>query len=138
MPERRKFSVRTKEPLAPPLRAAKLGPDGTALWLGPDEYFVLGDEAPAADSVIDFTGRTVGLCVDGPRAAWCVNAFCPLDLDTIPVDGCTRTVFGKAEIILWRRGGESFHIEVARSFAPYVWACLEEARREFFPAPAAC
>ncbi len=27
----------------------------------------------------------------------------------------------------------SFRIEVARSFAPYVWDCLEEARREFLP-----
>ena len=44
---------------------------------------------------------------------------------------CTRTVFGKAEIVLWRTAAETFRIEVARSFAPYVWACLEEARREF-------
>jgi heterotetrameric sarcosine oxidase gamma subunit len=44
---------------------------------------------------------------------------------------CTRTVFGKAEIVLWRTGAEEFRVEVARSLAPYVWACLEEARREF-------
>jgi sarcosine oxidase gamma subunit len=28
---------------------------------------------------------------------------------------------------------DTFRIEVARSFAPYVWDCLEEARREFLP-----
>jgi heterotetrameric sarcosine oxidase gamma subunit len=44
---------------------------------------------------------------------------------------CTRTIFAKAQIILWRTGAETFRIEIARSFAPYVWGCLEEARREF-------
>jgi heterotetrameric sarcosine oxidase gamma subunit len=44
---------------------------------------------------------------------------------------CTRTLLGKAEVILWRTGADAFHIEVARSLLPYVWACLEEARLEF-------
>jgi sarcosine oxidase subunit alpha len=133
-----KFSIRTQQPIAPTLRAATS--DGrTALWLGPDEYLVLGAEAPgAADSIVDVSHRTVGLRIAGPRAAWCLNAFCALDLDTMPDNGCTRTLFGKAEIILWRRGETEFHIETARSYAPYIWALLEEARREFLPAPDAC
>jgi sarcosine oxidase subunit gamma len=44
---------------------------------------------------------------------------------------CTRTVFGKAEIVLWRTAAETFRIEVWRSFAPYVLGCLEEAGREY-------
>ena len=77
--------------------------------------------------------RDAALSVTGPRAAWVINAFCALDLhvSAFPVGMCTRTVFGKAEILLWRTGAEQFRIDVARSFAPYVWACLEEARREF-------
>ena len=31
-----------------------------------------------------------------------------------------------------------FHIETARSLLPYVWACLEEARREFLPLGTPC
>jgi heterotetrameric sarcosine oxidase gamma subunit len=42
----------------------------------------------------------------------------------------TRTLLGKADIVLWRTAADVFRIEVWRSFAPYVWACLEEARRE--------
>jgi sarcosine oxidase, subunit gamma len=38
-----------------------------------------------------------------------------------------RTIFEKAEIILWRTGEQSFHIEVWRSFAPYVLGHLEES-----------
>jgi heterotetrameric sarcosine oxidase gamma subunit len=110
-----------------------------ALWLGPVEWLVLaeaGAELPATHatgSIVDVSHRDTALSVSGPCAAWAINAFCALDLhpSAFPVGMCTRTVFGKAQIVLWRTGEESFHIEVARSFAPYVWACLEEARREF-------
>jgi heterotetrameric sarcosine oxidase gamma subunit len=117
-----------------------------ALWLGPDEWLVL---APANDttlvasalkgagshsvSVVDVSNATVALEITGSRAAWCLNAFCALDLHlpVFPIGMCTRTLLGKAPIILWRTGAETFRLEVGRSFLPYVWACLEEARREF-------
>ncbi len=134
-----KFNVRTREQLVPALRAATRD-DYTALWLGPDEYLVLGKEPSAvmADSIVDVSHQTIALRVKGPRAAWCLNAFCALDLDDFPVAGCTRTLFGKAEIMLWRLGATEFHIETARSFAAYVWGLLEEARREFLSPPASC
>jgi len=132
--------------------------DRAALWLGPDEWLVLAplaaddlvrtvmaalDGAPA--SVVDVSHRTVAYEITGPRAAWCLNAFCALDLDqrAFPIGMCTRTLLGKAEIVLWRTGGETFHIETARSLAPYVRDCLAEAAQEVaqevtgeFPGPA--
>ena len=48
-----------------------------------------------------------------------------------PVGMCTRTLFGKAEIVLWRTAPRPFRIEVWRSFAPYVLGCLDEACREY-------
>jgi heterotetrameric sarcosine oxidase gamma subunit len=120
-----------------PCRAIQVG-DNHLLWLGPDEFLLIAPEGttplscnPAA--TIDISHRDTALRVSGRRAAWAINAFCALDLhhSAFPVGMCTRTVFGKAEIVLWRTGADEFRIEVARSFAPYVWACLEEARREF-------
>jgi heterotetrameric sarcosine oxidase gamma subunit len=113
-----------------------------ALWLGPDEWLVLaseGAELPTADttaSIVDVSHAITGIIVTGSRAAWAINAFCALDLhpSAFPVGMCTRTVFAKAQIVLWRTATDTFRIEVARSFAPYVWACLEEGRREFLPA----
>ena len=113
--------------------------DCAALWLGPDEWLVLTNQSAklpttyAAGSVVDVSHRDTALSVSGPRAAWTINAFCALHLhlSAFPVGMCTRTVFGKAQIVLWRTAADTFHIEAARSFAPYVWACLEEARREF-------
>ena len=120
--------------------------DRAALWLGPDEWLVLAPEAefslleqavaavgdmPA--SVVDVSHRNHSIEIAGPRAAWCLNSFCALDLDlaAFPIGMCTRTLVGKAEIVLWRLGAETFHIEVARSFAAYVWDCLAEGAREF-------
>ena len=114
----------------------------TALWLGPDEWLVL---APATErelakgigaglaSIVDLSHAYIGIEVLGPRAAWCVNAFNALDLadHAFPVGACTRTLFGKAEIVLWRPEAERFRIEVARSYGPYVWQCLNEASWEF-------
>jgi sarcosine oxidase, subunit alpha len=138
-PAKNKFSIRTQEPIALTLRAVTRN-GHTTLWLGPDEYLIVGDTLPpiTAHSIVDVSHRTVAFRVAGPRAAWCLNAFCALDLDTVPVNFCTRTLFGKAEIILWHIGAAEFHIETVRSYASYVWALLEEARREFLPPEASC
>ena len=120
--------------------------DRAALWLGPDEWLLflppqdtdwpsrisaaLGS-TPA--SIVDVSSRTVSLHVAGPHATDCLNAFCALDLDprSFPLGMCTRTLFGKAEIVLWRIDAEVFAIEVARSFADYVRECIAEAEMEF-------
>jgi sarcosine oxidase, subunit gamma len=39
----------------------------------------------------------------------------------------TRTLLGKAEIILWRTSETSWQIEVWRSYAPYVLTYLKQA-----------
>ena len=123
--------------------------DRAALWLGPDEWLVLAPDgetglaqaaASAIASVVDVSHRQVAIGIAGPQAAWCINACNALDLElrAFPVGACTRTLFGKAEIVLWRTDAERFHIEVARSSAAYVWQCLELARQEFLPRAAAC
>ena len=120
--------------------------DRAALWLGPDEWLVIAPDNAAGlaeqarraagdhpVSVVDVSQRSVTLEISGNRAAWCLNAFCALDLDlqAFPVGMCTRTLLNKAEILLWRITPDFFHVDVPRSVVPYVWACLEEARLEF-------
>jgi sarcosine oxidase subunit gamma len=121
-------------------RSASLG-DRHALWLGPDEWLLLCapddklDKALAAalsgspHSLVDVSCRQIALIIDGARAADLISAGCPLDLGlgAFSIGMCTRTLFGKAEIVLWRTGEAQFHIEVWRSFAGYVWGVLEAA-----------
>ena len=127
-------------------RAASDG-ERAALWLGPDEWLLLAPEqaAPGIEdrlttalaglphSLVAVGHRNTALEISGPRAAPVLNAGCPLDLDlaSFPVGMCTRTILAKAEIVLWRTAPETFHIEVWRSFAAFVWRFLEVARREF-------
>src|ERR1700722_7053058 len=127
---------------------SRLGPAGesegrSALWLGPDEWLLIADGADAADiggvlesvldgtahSLVDVSHRQIGLIASGPAAARALNAGCPLDLDlkAFPGGMATRTIFDKAEIVLWRRAQTTFHVEVWRSFAPHVAASLIEA-----------
>jgi sarcosine oxidase, subunit gamma len=110
-----------------------------ALCLGPDEWLVIAAldnaalaelcEADGTGCVVDVGHRQVALSVTGAFAATLLNAGCPLDLDTIafPPGACTRTVCGKTEIVLWRQSADRFQVEVARSFAAYLWAFLEQA-----------
>jgi sarcosine oxidase subunit gamma len=43
---------------------------------------------------------------------------------------CTRTLFEKVEIVLWRTAPEIFQVEVWRSFAPHLTQLLAEVARE--------
>ncbi len=122
-----------------PCRAVVAG-ERAALWLGPDEWLLLAPELPTADqlaaadalgSIVDVSHRSTGIDITGPGCTDTLNAFCALDLaePAFPVGMCTRTLLGKAEIVLWRTGTDRFRIDLWRSFAPYVWGCLEEGRR---------
>ena len=120
--------------------------DRAALHLGPDEWLLLALEAEltaamqaigqalehAPHSLVDASHRDAGLLVAGVAAAATLNVGCPLDLDirAFPVGMCTRTLLGKAEVVLWRIEAESFRIETARSFTSYVQVFLKEASRE--------
>jgi len=118
------------------------------LWLGPDEYLLLDADAANADagaasleqaltgiphSLVDVSHRQIALQLRGPYAATILNGACPLDLGLaeFPIGMCTRTVFAKADIVLWRTDSDTFHVEVWRSFAAYVTGLLYEIAREF-------
>ena len=124
----------------------------TTLWLGPDEYLLIGplaDSQPGAlarieqaiggtaHALVDVSHRQFALELRGPYADVILNGGCPLDLDLgeFPVGMCTRTVFAKADIVLWRTSEDTFRMEVWRSFAGYVTGLLREIAREFVSVP---
>jgi sarcosine oxidase subunit gamma len=129
-----------------PCRASQ-GETCAALWLGPDEYLLLAAAVEARalafslddvmqgeqHSLVEVSHRQTALEISGPRAAEILNSGCPLDLDltAFPIGMCTRTVFAKAEIVLWRTAADVFHLEVWRSFTAYVARFLSEVAREY-------
>lgn len=126
-------------PQKPKTSAAKGG--RTVFWLGPDEWFVLDEQggdvladcgkAKGLHSAVDVSHRNVAFAVSGPAAEATLAAGCPQDLSlqAFAVGACTRTVFGKAEILLYRVSGQEFRVECWRSFADYVFGLLAEGAR---------
>ncbi|MGO9948304.1 MAG: sarcosine oxidase subunit gamma [Steroidobacteraceae bacterium] len=133
-------------------RAMRAGERAT-LWLGPDEY-LLWDGASGTDlaaaaaglataiaqalgglphSLVDISHRQIALALGGPHAADILSGACPLDLGIaqFPVGACTRTVFAKADVVLWRTAPDTFQLEVARSFGGYVSDLLREIALDF-------
>jgi sarcosine oxidase subunit gamma len=104
-----------------------------ALRLGPDEWLLLSNDPGAADdlwklcpslplSLVDISHRQLSFSVTGERSVEVIGAGCPLDLSegAFPPGRATRTLYGKAEIVLWRLHATSWRIEVWRSFTDYL------------------
>jgi len=120
-------------------RAAKRG-EWSALWLGPDEQLLVGPDpahaqlaprlAAALDgiphSLVDVSHRQSAIELSGPGATRLLAMGCPLDfgLGVAPVGFCTRTVYAKAEVVLWRQDEQRFQLQAWRSFLPYVSGLL--------------
>ncbi len=122
-----------------PTRALTASRNGSraALWLGPDEWRLLAEADAvlswpelAAASVVEISHAYVALALSGDEAADLLNEGCPLDLSdaAFALNACTRTLFGKCEIVLWRDASAGhFRIEVHRSYARHLWTCLTQA-----------
>ena len=114
----------------------------SALWIGPDEWLIIDEKNPveklmsgkesAQTSVTDISHRNVAFLVSGEGAENTLNAAAPRDLslEAFPVGCASRTIFGKAEVVLLRTGGTSFRLECWRSFAPYVWDLLVDGAQD--------
>ena len=125
-------------------RASRTG-ERLAARLGPDEWLLVAPASDAPDfralegchhSLVDVSHRYVAFVVEGKDAPLLLAAGCPLDLHPgfFTPGSATRTLLGKAEIILWRLGeAPSYRVECARSFAGYVERFLHEAAREWKP-----
>ena len=120
--------------------ASKSG-ERLAARLGPDEWLLVAPDGDAPDfgalagrhhSLVDVGHRYAAFAVEGEHAPLVLAAGCPLDLHpaVFTAGSATRTLLGKAEIVLWRLSeAPSYRVECARSFAPYVERFLEEAAR---------
>ena len=159
LPDAARFALRLRPALAAELGAvagfpldlaincASFGPR-RSIRLGPDEWLLIG-EAADADAIaaeiaeafgdrfhalVEISHRNIGVSVRGANAADILNAGCPLDLAAavFPTGFATRTLLGKAEIVLIREDdAPTYRVECWRSFAPYVHGFLLEAARDF-------
>jgi sarcosine oxidase subunit gamma len=129
-------------------------PGGTALWLGPDEWLVVGGAPPAGDdgaraaaaierslralagdafvTFVDVSSNRVVLDLAGPCALEVLMKGCALDLHprAFGPGRCAQTALAGAQVILEHSSAGAWHIYVRRSFAPYLAAWLADALAE--------
>jgi sarcosine oxidase subunit gamma len=123
-----------------PLASASTG-RRHALRLGPDEWLLIADSASAADglhalaetiafSIVDISAREIGWEIAGDHASRLLAGGCPLDLSDahFPPGRATRTIYGQAEIVLWRPASErAWEVRALRSFTNYLTRHLAHA-----------
>jgi sarcosine oxidase subunit gamma len=106
-----------------------------ALWLGPDEWLVLGPSRAGDEivrelesaleglhrSVIDVTANRVAVELGGPGRFDLLATGCPIDLhpSVWTAGRCAQTVFARAQVILHERA-DTTGILVRPSFAGYL------------------
>jgi sarcosine oxidase, subunit gamma len=113
-----------------------------ALWLGPNEWLVLGAPGTASDlaaelkaafvgvhhSVIDVSANRVALELSGPRAKELLSAGCPIDLEPPAWQHgkCAQTLLGRVPVVLHERA-ESTGLLARPSFAEHLADWLLDA-----------
>jgi len=121
----------------------------TAIWLGPNEWYLRTEAGAELDTIArleeslagqvfavnDVTSNFTTLVLGGPRARDVLEKGCALDLHP-RVFGertqCAQTLLSHAGIVIRPAGdGASFELVVRRSFADYVFVWLEDAAAEF-------
>jgi len=123
-------------PPATPNVVANAG-SGFILWLGPDEWLVLGHEAAPLraalngihSAVVDVTSSRKALSISGERAEELLAKAATLDfsLAAFPVGTCAQTNLARTQGIIWRRAPQEFVIYVRSSFARYLSGWLDDA-----------
>lgn len=128
---------------AVPLRVGEMSVSGPrlALCLGPDEWmllmptkaaggFVAGFkrlETTLMHALVDICDRQVGIEITGQSAALLLNAGCPLDLEEMGTERCSRSVIEGVQVLVMKFSSEHYRIEIARSYAEFIREFLVQA-----------
>ncbi|MDE0241827.1 MAG: sarcosine oxidase subunit gamma [bacterium] len=118
----------------------------SALWLGPDEWLIVGPpdaeramtgqlaKALPGTAVVDVTEGRTTIRTRGPMVLDILAMGCPLDLHprAFGPGRCAQSTLGRSPIILHQvDGAPLFDIHVERSQADYLWTWLETAGRPY-------
>jgi sarcosine oxidase, subunit gamma len=105
----------------------------SVLWLGPDEFLVVGD-GPPLGSTVDVSANRTTIELSGPNARDVLEHGCTLDLHprVFRAGRCAQTMLARAQVILWQTSDEPvYRILVRGSFAGYLADWLVDAARPY-------
>jgi sarcosine oxidase subunit gamma len=105
---------------------------GDVLWLGPDEWLVLGgreQDYPDAAAAVDVSAARVVLTLEGDDVRDVLAQGCSLDLRPTSFEPgrCAQTLVARAEAVIHCTGDDAFRLYVRPSLVPYLRAWLADA-----------
>ncbi len=120
----------------------------SALWLGPDEWLIVGGEGEESllsrvlhtalgdsfGAIVDVSGNRTVVELSGPAARDVLAHGCPLDLHPrrFGPGRCAQTLLAKAQVIIQQvNETPTFHLYVRSSYAWYVAEWLLDAMTEY-------
>lgn len=120
----------------------------TAIWLGPNEWYLVvpaGEEHDAVErlelalagrhfAVNDLTSGLTTVHLGGTNARDLLQKGCTLDLHprAFGTGQCAQTLLAKAGVVILYRGDEpAYELVVRRSFADYLFLWIEDAALEY-------
>jgi sarcosine oxidase subunit gamma len=125
----------------------------SVLWLGPDEWLVIGPDGDVAElvavlseaiesdpgSVVDVSANRSILVVSGPNARDLLEKGCTLDLHprSFTAGQCAQTTFARGHLLIWQTGAEDspsgpvYRLLFRGSFADYWADWFLDAAAEF-------
>jgi sarcosine oxidase subunit gamma len=105
-----------------------------ALWLGPDEWLVVGGPPPAAAppgcGLVDVSAQYITISLGGPAAFEVLAHGCALDLPPAGTRWCAQTALARADVTLWGADVDEIRILVRCSFARYLATWILDASVE--------
>ena len=118
--------------------------DRRALWLGPDEWLVVGPDGQQEaieralhnalngrfGSIVDVSANRTLLEIRGPKARELLAHGIPIDLEarSFGPGRCSQTLLAKAQVIIERRSDDpAFHLYIRSTFASYAADWLLDA-----------
>lgn len=141
-------------PLAP--NHAVSGDGFAALWLGPSEWLILGQNGRDRLTehlsgcrhalICNGDGQQI-IALSGFQAGAVLAKLCPLDLERVLAQfpkgatleavkrlyqgRCARSVLAGIAMTVWQPAHGIYHVHVGRSYADYAWRVLADAALEF-------
>jgi sarcosine oxidase subunit gamma len=123
--------------LPAPNRVATAG-ERAILWLGPDEYLVVGPPddriVVTGDSVVDVSANRTTIELSGPHARDILEKGMSIDLHprSFGPGQCAQTLLARAQVLVRQVDAKpTYHVLVRGSFAPYLADWLVDAAKEF-------
>ena len=134
----------TGVPLPAQANTVASGNNLAAMWLGPDEWLIVGPPnsqgavgaclaealAGARCAIVDVTDGFTALRIGGPMAPDLLAMGCPLDLHprVFGPNRCARSHLARTQVIVHRiEEPAGFDVHVERSQADYLWTWLGTA-----------